>query len=67
MIQIGDKIRRRIKIYDPSADKGKPRETTIETEVVYIHPQRRYYTIRCQMPGGRYFHETMYFFPRCGS
>ena len=65
MIQVGDKVMRRIKVYDPET-RGFAAET-IETTVVYVHPQRRFYVVRCDMPGGRHFHETLYFFPRCGS
>lgn len=65
MIEIGDRIRRKIKVYD--AETRSMTADTMETTVVWIHPQRRFYTVRCDMPGGRFFHETLYFFPRCGS
>lgn len=64
MIHLGDKVRRRIRIYDAASNQTV--ELTVEATVVYIHPERRYYTIDCPMPGGRSFRETMYFFPRCG-
>ena len=65
MIEVGDKVRRLIKVYDPESRTFSTE--SMETTVVYIHPERRYYVVRCDMPGGRFFHETLYFFPRCGS
>ena len=65
MIKVGEKIRRRIKVYDPQTRTFQAE--TMETTVVWIHPERRYYVVRCDMPGGRFFHEALYFFPRCGS
>lgn len=65
MIKVGDKVKRRIKVYDLDARTFVAE--TMETVCVYVHPQRRFYVVRCDMPGGRHFHETMYFFPRCGS
>lgn len=65
MICVGDKITRRIAIYDASQGSALT-ETNVDAVVVYIHPERRFYTIECKMPGGRSFRETMYFFPRCG-
>lgn len=68
MLQIGDKVRRAIKVYDPAGDSsgGKAAETTVDATVVYIHPELRFYTLECKMPGGRSFRETEYFYPRCG-
>lgn len=65
MIQLGDKVNRKIRIYDASRGP-QPVTVTMEAEVVYIHPEHRYYTIECKMPGGRSFRESLYFFPRCG-
>jgi len=64
MIRVGDHITRRIKVYDASTRTMNVE--TMETTVVYIHPERRFYVVRCDMPGGRHFNETLYFFPRCG-
>lgn len=64
MIRVGDHITRRIKVYDASTRKMTVE--VMETDVVYIHPERRFYVVRCDMPGGRFFRETLYFFPRCG-
>lgn len=64
MIRVGDHITRRIKVYDASTRKMVTE--TMETTVVWIHPERRFYVVRCDMPGGRHFNETLYFFPRCG-
>ena len=65
MIHVGDKIKRKIAIYDASRGPA-PVMTDVEAEVVYIHPERRYYVVRCEMPRGRSFREALYFFPRCG-
>ena len=65
MIELGQKLKRRIKIYDPAAG-GTMSETTVDAEVIWIHPELRFYTILCRMPGGRSFRETEYFYPRCG-
>ena len=65
MIRLGDKVKRKIAVYD--ASRGPQAILAdVDAEVVYIHPERRYYVIRCDMPGGRSFRETLYFFPRCG-
>ena len=64
MIHVGDHITRRIKVYDASSRTMVTE--TMETTVVWIHPEKRFYVVRCDMPGGRFFHETLYFFPRCG-
>ena len=65
MIEVGDRIKRQIKVYDPQTRTFAAE--TMETTVVWIHPERRYYVVRCDMPGGRFFHEALYFFPRCGT
>lgn len=65
MIRVGDKVARQIAIYDASRGPA-PVMTSVEATVVWIHPERRFYTIECKMPGGRSFRETMYFYPRCG-
>ena len=43
MIRVGDTVKRRIKVYDPET-RGFNTET-METTVVYIHPERRYYVV----------------------
>ncbi len=65
MIHLGDKVTRKISIFDPSL--GISTAVPVEATVVYIHPERRFYTIECKMPAGRSFRESLYFFPRCGS
>ena len=65
MVKVGDKVKRRIKVWD--AETRQFSAQTMETTVVYVHPEERFYVVRCDMPGGRFFHETLYFFPRCGS
>lgn len=53
MIRFGDKVKRRLKCYDPDLGPHET-ETTVEATVVYIHPQRRYVTLRYDLPGGSY-------------
>lgn len=65
MIQVGDKVNRKIRVYD--ASRGPlPVETVTPGTVIYIHPEHRFYVIEVEMPAGRHFRETMYFYPRCG-
>ena len=52
-MKVGDKIKRRIRIYDPDRIPHEA-ETTVEATVVYIHPQRRYVTLRYDLPGGSF-------------
>lgn len=66
MIRLGDKVTRKISIYDASRGPSAVVQN-VDATVVYIHPERRYYVIHCDMPGGRSFRETLYFFPRCGT
>lgn len=65
LIRVGDRIRRKIKVYDGVTKSFEDQE--MDTTVVWIHPERRFYVVRCDMPGGRFFHEALYFYPRCGS
>lgn len=62
MIKVGDKLKRKLKIYDPAAGSAMT-ETTVDAVVEYIHPEKRFYTVRCFLPGGRSFCETEYFPP----
>ena len=55
---VGDKLKRRMKIYDADRTSGKPTETTVDATVVYIHPERRYYTLRFELGPGRSFRES---------
>ncbi len=66
MIRLGDKVTRKISIYDASRGPSAVVQN-VDATVVYIHPLRRYYTIECKMPAGRSFRESLYFFPRCGA
>ena len=65
MIRVGDKLSRKISIYDPQ-NGAVPKAVPVEATVIWIHPERRFYTIECKMPAGRSFRETEYFYPRCG-
>ena len=55
--RIGDKIRHRLKVYDPTGG-GNLTETTVDATVVYIHPERRYYVLRFELGPGRSFREA---------
>ena len=55
---VGDKLKRRMKIYDADRTSGKPTETTVDATVVYIHPEQRYYTLRFELGPGRSFRES---------
>ena len=65
MIQVGDKVNRKIRIYDASRGP-QPVETVTPATVVYIHPEHRFYVIEVEMPQNRRFREAMYFYPRSG-
>lgn len=57
MIQLGDKIKRQINLYDQ--ERGpRPQTVTVEATVVYIHPQRRFMTLEYRCPGGRTYRES---------
>lgn len=64
MIHLGDKIKRTLRIYDAAGCQTVA--TKLEAEVVYIHPERRFYTLEYRLPGGHRIRETEYFYPRCG-
>jgi len=60
-LTVGDKIKKRMKIWDPDRKAGgKPSEVTVDATVVYIHPERRYYTLRYDLPGGSYRESEFY-------
>jgi len=54
MIQLGDKIQRRIPLWTPEHPKGSPEKVTVTATVVYIHPQRRYFVLEYETAAGRY-------------
>lgn len=56
-IRVGDRMKRTVKIYD-SAVGPKPTETAVDAIVVYIHPARRFYTLRYSFGPGRSFCES---------
>lgn len=61
-MQIGDRIGH----LAPTIDDVSVRGRTCPGTVVYIHPQRRFYTVRFDAPGGK-FCESFYFYPRCAA
>jgi len=52
-MKLGDKVKRRLKCYDPDLGPHET-ETTVEATVVYIHPLRRFITLRYDLPGGSF-------------
>ena len=61
-MNVGDKLKRRMKVYD--ADRkagGETAEVTVDATVVYIHPERRFYTLRYELGPGRSFRESFFF------
>lgn len=56
-IRVGDRMKRKLKIYD-SAFGQKPTEQTVDATVVYIHPTCRYYTLLYSLGSGRSFRES---------
>ena len=59
---VGDKIKQRMKIWDPDRKGGgSPTEVTVDATVVYIHPERRFYTLRYDLGPGRSFRESFKF------
>lgn len=61
-MKVGDTLKHRMKIWDSNHRPGeKPTETTVEATVVYIHPERRYYTLRYELGPGRSFRESFQF------
>ena len=67
MISVGDKVKRKVQIYDPDrgGHGGTAMKTPVDAIVEYIHPEARYFVLRYILPGGSY-RETEYFAPRCG-
>ena len=59
-IRVGDRMRRKVKIYD-SAVGPKPTETAVDATVVYIHPTCRFYTLLYDFGPGRSFRESEFF------
>ena len=61
-MNVGDKLKRKIKIYDPQrGPAGANVEATVDATVVYIHPERRYYTLEFHFGPGRSFRESFQF------
>ena len=59
-MNVGDQIKRRLKLYDPAAG-GAWTESTVIATVVYIHPEGRYYVLRYDFGPGRSFREAFKF------
>lgn len=66
MIQVGDKMRKKVGFVDLDGHMAALVPVSCDCEVVYIHPQRRFYTLRVLLPSGKSFRTTEYFYPRAG-
>lgn len=55
-MQVGDKMKRKVKVFDSQVG-NKPTETTVDATVVYIHPEKHYYTLLYDFGPGRSFRE----------
>ena len=61
-MNVGDKLKRRMKVYDADRKAGGAiAELTVDATVVYIHPERRFYTLRFDLGPGRSFRESFFF------
>ena len=62
---VGDRIRRKVPFYATDNCTIHSMELVeVEATVIYIHPERRFFTIECHLPSGRSFRTTEYFYPR---
>lgn len=59
-IRVGDRMKRKVKIYDAAVGQ-KPTDTTVEATVVYIHPMCRFYTLLYSLGPGLSFRESEFF------
>lgn len=65
-MKVGDKIGHMRPTYGAKYDNGDDRRTYPGT-VVYIHPQRRFFSVEFEMPRGRKCRESFYFPNRQGA
>lgn len=61
-MQVGDRIGH----LAPTISDGMVRGRACPGTVIYIHPQRRFYTVQFDMPGGKCC-ESFYFYPRAAT
>lgn len=55
-MQVGDRMPHRLTFMEPRKGGGVESVTaTLPCQVVFIHPTRRWYTLRVELPGGRSF------------
>lgn len=64
MIEVGDKMRKKVGFVDLAGHMAALVPVSCECEVEYIHPEHRFYTIRVLLPSGKSFCTTEYFYPR---
>ena len=66
-MRVGDRIRRKVPFYSTDNCTSYSMELVdCECIVEYIHPERRYFTIRVLLPSGRSFRTSEYFPRRAG-
>ena len=66
MIQVGDRMRKKVGFVDLENHMTALVPVSCDCEVVYIHPEHRYYTLLVRLPNGKSFRTTEYFYPRAG-
>ena len=65
-IKIGDKLPGMVPSYGSTCSGFVSDGQAFTATVVYIHPQRRFYTVEFDMPRGRKCRESYYFPDRAG-
>ena len=65
MLKVGDKVQRTVRV-SVLTDKGgfADRTLSVPAEVLYIHPEHRFYTVIITLPNGARYRETLYFGPK---
>lgn len=68
MIQLGDAITLTVRVSILSKHGGyEDKLLTVPAEVVYIHPEHRFYSVLITLPNGAKYRETLYFGRRATS
>lgn len=63
-MRIGDRVRRKVGFVDYQNGMTTLHPVECDCDVEYIHPERRFYTLRVLLPSGESFRTTDYFYPR---
>lgn len=62
MLKVGDKFKKKLKIYDTNT--GGAKDTVVDAEVVYIHPKMRFCTLRYQISSRYSYCESEFLYPK---